>query len=191
MRPGPRYTRAMEAVDQQTKFGDWTVLRLSERDGKRVIAICGRCQREQDVDIHDLRRLGRRHLGGRGACQACANRMKRGTYARLPAGESLLNTFEHEYRKTAAVRKLVFELSRDQFRALVFADCTYCGAPPAQKRSSNWDFIWVTGIDRVDRRVGYIASNCVSCCKTCNYMKHTLNRSEFLTHVQRIAEHNQ
>jgi len=190
MRSGPRYTRAMEAVDQHAQFGSWTVLRRSDQDGCCVIAVCGGCGQEQEIDIHDLRRSRRRSLGGSTSCKGCANRMKRGTFARLPVGESLLNTFECDYRKAATIRGLSFDLSREVFRALVFAVCTYCGQPPTQQRSSNWDTILVNGIDRVDASVGYIESNCVTCCKTCNYMKRLMSRDEFLDHVRKIVEHS-
>jgi hypothetical protein len=33
-----------------------------------------------------------------------------------------------------------------------------------------------------------VASNCVPCCKTCNYAKHTLGKPEFLAWIERVYE---
>jgi hypothetical protein len=43
------------------------------------------------------------------------------------------------------------------------------------------------GIDRVDPEIGYIESNCVSCCTVCNLMKKAYSHNFFLTHIKRIA----
>lgn len=52
----------------------------------------------------------------------------------------------------------------------------------------NGVFIY-SGIDRVDSAKSYNAENCVPCCKVCNYMKRSLSRSEFLSHIAMINAH--
>ena len=45
------------------------------------------------------------------------------------------------------------------------------------------------GIDRLNPENGYSIENCVPCCSTCNYMKHTQQTSDFLEHVKKIYNH--
>lgn len=42
------------------------------------------------------------------------------------------------------------------------------------------------GIDRVDNSVGYVLSNCVPCCSTCNRMKGTMSSEEFKEKIKLI-----
>ena len=80
-----------------------------------------------------------------------------------------------QYKRSSEKRGLDFTLSRDEFDLLVEADCHYCGGAGY-------------GIDRVNSALGYVPSNCVSCCTTCNRMKSSLSVDEFIAHVLRIAE---
>jgi 5-methylcytosine-specific restriction endonuclease McrA len=43
-----------------------------------------------------------------------------------------------------------------------------------------------SGIDRKDSSKGYILSNVVSCCFTCNKAKGTMSEKEFLEWIDRI-----
>ena len=82
------------------------------------------------------------------------------------------------YISSAKKRNLVFELSFEQFKKIVFKRCYYCG-----QFSENKDFC---GIDRVDNNVGYTLENCVSCCDICNEMKMARKEKEFLKHIEKI-----
>ncbi len=68
---------------------------------------------------------------------------------------------------TAAKRRhIVVELTFETYRELVAGGkCEYCSGllPEAGY-----------GIDRIDRRLGYIVGNCVPCCSSCNYLKMKL-----------------
>lgn len=44
------------------------------------------------------------------------------------------------------------------------------------------------GIDRLNPNIGYQKDNCVSCCTICNYMKHTLQKEDFLKQVEKIYD---
>ena len=92
------------------------------------------------------------------------------------------------YTTIAARRGLVFELTQKEFIALNESPCFYCNKPPSNRykaRYSNEDYIY-SGIDRLDSRVGYISSNCVACCRTCNFMKKELSVSEFCNKIEQI-----
>ena len=40
-----------------------------------------------------------------------------------------------------------------------------------------------------DSKIGYNKDNCVPCCSSCNYMKHTSNHIEFLNRIDKIYKH--
>src|ERR1700686_836293 len=71
-----------------------------------------------------------------------------------------------EAKHSAKKRKLEWPLTLEEYAALIVLPCFYCenqlGEPV--KRS--------TGLDRLDCDQGYHISNVVSCCYTCNSIKH-------------------
>ena len=85
-----------------------------------------------------------------------------------------------------------FELSFEEFKTLAKQNCHYCGVPPERERSSKDRkyTLKLNGVDRVDNLVGYVLSNCVPCCSTCNGMKSDLPVGQFLTHINKIFKHN-
>ena len=58
-------------------------------------------------------------------------------------------------------------ISETEFNLIAETECHYCG-----KAGPN-------GIDRFDNLKGYIKSNCVPCCKHCNYVKGDLSITDF------------
>lgn len=99
--------------------------------------------------------------------------------------ESNRNLVYHTYKKSAEKRRLLFELTMEQFVTLVKSNCHYCSKPPSQikaRKGTRAPFIY-NGIDRKDNGGGYILSNCVPCCKICNYAKHTMTYTQFLEFI--------
>lgn len=45
------------------------------------------------------------------------------------------------------------------------------------------------GLDRTNPDIGYIKSNVVSCCRTCNKMKARFGYDEFIKHITRMGKH--
>jgi hypothetical protein len=86
----------------------------------------------------------------------------------------------NSYKKRAEKKELPFELTNDQFKELKLGKCEYC-----RKESSKTHF---NGVDRIDSRLGYDVSNCVSCCSDCNYMKKDLTKSQFLEKCRKVSE---
>ena len=68
-------------------------------------------------------------------------------------------------------------INPDEFELLTKKSCHYCG-----KKGPN-------GIDRVNNLVGYMRSNCVPCCKHCNYVKGNLSIENFLEWKNRFVNH--
>jgi hypothetical protein len=122
-----------------------------------------------------------------------ANRRK--TYKQGP-GEAGLKLLFKNYQSAAKRRGYPFELSLEQFRFVTQQACRYCGIEPRQtstvrnKGSSSEEVAHRTyrynGIDRIDNSVGYLVSNCIPCCKTCNRAKHTMTQEEFMAWIERL-----
>lgn len=98
-----------------------------------------------------------------------------------------LNKLKYQYHKTpkhryatykrgAIARGYVFELTEKEFLSLWNKPCEYCSEP-----------IEGIGIDRKDNNVGYLFENVVSCCTTCNMMKHKMTHEQFIKKCKQIA----
>jgi len=83
-----------------------------------------------------------------------------------------------EYKRSANKRNLIFQISEKEFLDFEDSFCNYCGVGLDQIR-----------LDRVDNNMGYITTNVVPCCSTCNFLKHTLGKKEFLEHIKKIYLH--
>ncbi len=92
-------------------------------------------------------------------------------------GKSLAGYYRrYKYRANRAGYELTITL--EDFKEITDNPCTYCGGDEQQR-----------GVDRVDNTIGYIKSNCVSCCGICNMMKMKLSVKEFLDHIKKIYKH--
>lgn len=81
------------------------------------------------------------------------------------------------YKRSAKKRYYEWTLSDEEATNLFLSNCFYCGAEPKN------------GIDRVDSRLGYTISNCVSCCSDCNYLKRRMPLGKFKEYVSRFHLH--
>lgn len=73
-------------------------------------------------------------------------------------------------------------LSTEYITKTSFSPCFYCGEQ-AQDGEKN-------GLDRVDNNVDYLSDNIVSCCATCNRMKHVHTQENFIKMTEHIATLN-
>lgn len=183
----------MKLVDLTGKqFGRWTVINRTDKYVGhdplwKCVCICGN---EKEVTGGNLR-------GGRSTSCGCfrsENLIKTRSKETTP-----FNRVLYVYKRGAFVRNLEWNLTDDEFRNLVTGNCDYCGVPCSNIRttehfSSNLEIplysFAFNGIDRVDNEKGYVFENCVSCCKTCNVTKLAMSRTEFLSWVKRVYEHN-
>ena len=109
---------------------------------------------------------------------------------KLKRGQAAFNRLYDHYQTGAKQRNLTFELTKEDFKLLTKQKCFYCGEVPNQYYSGktyygNYKY---NGIDRIDNNIGYELSNCVACCKICNYMKRTLEQTCFINKCKQIAE---
>lgn len=97
-------------------------------------------------------------------------------------------------KRGSEIRGHDFKLTIEDFKIIIGKDCHYCGEKP--QKSSNKILItrgnineppfYYNGIDRLDSKIGYQLDNCVPCCGTCNYMKHTLTTNDFFNQIEKI-----
>lgn len=86
-----------------------------------------------------------------------------------------LRTTKHGAKK----RNYEYALSDELFYKIISLPCMYCGSMEN------------IGIDRKDNSIGYTSENSAPCCTTCNMMKKVLSVNDFLSHVQKIHNHQQ
>jgi hypothetical protein len=107
---------------------------------------------------------------------------------------AFLDALITKYAKAARERDREFLLTRDECAALFAGNCHYCGQAPSRPflpgkkdKYRNREPLLFNGIDRVDNEIGYIASNTVSCCWTCNKLKGTMPYSEWMEWLDRVT----
>lgn len=116
----------------------------------------------------------------------CLRSEKRG-YRTDEGHTSLVKLFSN-YKSSAKVRNLPFELTFEQFKELSEQNCFYCGCPPSSfynVKDANGGVLY-NGIDRVDSSNGYTLDNVVTACGICNRAKLDMNQSEFLLWIERL-----
>ena len=96
------------------------------------------------------------------------------------------------YKLGAKKRGYNFELTGEQFNAIILMNCYYCGSPPLNKCKSkqlqqpDGPFMY-SGVDRFDNSKGYTVSNCVPSCAYCNRMKsNIMSGDDFINHCSKI-----
>lgn len=70
-------------------------------------------------------------------------------------------------------RNIKYEITNKEYDQLIKEKCYYCGNHENGAK----------GIDRKDSKIFYTRDNCISCCKTCNFIKNVLSEKEFLDNL--------
>jgi hypothetical protein len=74
--------------------------------------------------------------------------------------------------RSARHRGLECDLGFEEFvKFTKDAECHYCGRPLVWQKHIRHGETTACNLDRKDNEVGYSASNCISCCRTCNLVK--------------------
>lgn len=109
-------------------------------------------------------------------------------------GIAAFNALYLNYKKSANLRKLCFDLNKEEFKILTQQNCFYCNQTPSQifpkqnPNNYNGRFIY-NGIDRLDNSIGYTKDNIVTCCKICNLAKRDLSLKDFKEWIDRLIKH--
>ena len=107
-------------------------------------------------------------------------------------GEAHTSWLYSKYRSDAKRKRVIFELSLEQFRLLISEPCFCCGRRNTNKMQHSHiegSFTY-NGIDRIDNTLGYIPGNVRTSCWTCNRMKRDLSEEEYVAWLQAIVGHN-
>ena len=116
---------------------------------------------------------------------------KKGVRGYLDPSQASFNDLIGTYRKNARRDGKAFELTPHQFKRLTKLPCHYCGKKadrPYHPKDCRAPYLF-NGIDKINPSLGYILSNCVTCCFECNQRKGTSSYDSFMQSVLRIAAH--
>ena len=109
----------------------------------------------------------------------------------LPLGVAAFHAVINGIRQNVKKSGRLWELTNEQAKELMDANCFYCEAEPsnvcgnAPMQRMNGTYTY-NGIDRIDNSRGYVVGNVVPCCWTCNEMKGTRSVEDFLAQCARI-----
>ena len=157
-------------------FGKWKVVGYDKTRHKwTAICECGRWGKHTRSTFEQ---------GTSTQCMKCYT-------SRLAINESAFHAVWNDYVQQSRRRGWVWELTKEEAKSLFVQPCYYCGDVPAAVKTipNGRGSFTFNGIDRFDNALGYVYSNCVACCKTCNYMKRTMSVKDFLVHIRKIAAH--
>lgn len=169
----------LEKENENFKVVQFDEKRYEENNRKHLYYIveCKKCSykfsRKKDAITHGFDKL---------VCPECRHNRNGKSLNTL-----LYNVYVH-YVNNAKQRKIEWELDEQDFKHLITQNCYYCGAEPKQTLTSTYKdkFEAINGIDRIDSSKSYNVNNCVSCCSTCNMMKGTLSKYNFLSQIHKI-----
>ena len=177
------------------KFGALTVIGFSHRKVvKKGTKLFWYCQCEcsavrQVMSYH----LTNNEVASCGMCSISRINKSNNSHTKLPFGEANFRRIYQGYIGNAKTKGRAFEISMEEFRVLVAADCHYCGRPPVarQVKRKHVGLCKANGLDRTDSNKPYTLDNVVTCCSYCNTMKLDMTYSEFVEHIKRIHTHLQ
>lgn len=124
----------------------------------------------------------------KGATASCGCGHREMLDRRMAESNPALTSVRNLYQSSARKRGLIWLVEEHIFDAIVQYPCTYCGAPPSNKRTHRGRTFVYTGIDRQDNSLGYVPGNIYPCCKMCNQAKSNYSLEKFLEWAERVAE---
>lgn len=105
--------------------------------------------------------------------------------------KSCENQIYYQYKSNAKRRNIEWDLDREKFFDFIYKPCYYCGYEKSScfKREKMYQgMVFYNGVDRIDSSLGYIESNCVTCCKFCNRAKLDYSLEEFLKWMNHLKK---
>ncbi len=168
-------------------FGRWSVIEKVESKNNLTRWLC-RCVCGKEKIVRGT------HLTG-GASKSCGCLSIEKTkirnseqFRKLDRDMVLLNGLYAYVRNSCKKRCKDFDLTKEEFRKIVYGKCHYCGESPGNifTYSHSGETTKYNGIDRVDSSEGYTLDNCVSCCWRCNAAKNNMTVSEFRNWIEKV-----
>lgn len=160
---------------------------LSYGNKRKALFKCPSCNKNWAVRFDNIKNRGQKK------CMSCASKEKfKAHYGNPnrrkidPEFESLHNEAVRSIKKSAHQRSIPFALSKTFIIATISKPCEYCGISESQERKNRLFTFKHNGLDRVNNDLGYIESNVVSCCITCNKGKSSLTITEWKEYLERL-----
>jgi hypothetical protein len=140
----------------------------------KVLVRCEDCGIERKVQYGSIffRRSQSYQKTGETLCSNCANTRMSGKNSGAYKHGNILFP---QYRNNARRRGIHFNLTVEQFEALIPSTCFYCGDKSG-------------GIDRWKSEIGYEFENCVPCCSECNFLKNNTDPDVFIKRIGNMYE---
>ncbi len=188
------------------KFNYLLVIEKLEKDDARHqwwLCQCD-CGAKTRVQTSDLKNNRYKSCGCRRRIACVKNAKRSGN----PIESSWRNLYTR-YQGAARTHNREFDIDFHYFRAKCLLPCHYCGIMPKKLYNAylktngslnkcalkmnmedvNKFSIYYNGIDRLSSKKGYIRTNCVPCCETCNYLKSAYEYDEFISLIENIFSH--
>jgi hypothetical protein len=108
---------------------------------------------------------------------------------------STLGKLGRKYHPNESVARKVWQrykehnIDYDSFYKMSQSLCNYCGIQPNTTYQVNGGTFTYNGLDRTDSSKGHTLDNVVTCCWECNESKRDKTLQQFLSHVERINNH--
>lgn len=188
------------------KFNRLTILRESEKKGKRRFFLClCECGTYKDIP-GDYVVSGRTKSCGCLQKEIAIKRFKKINLKKqkeMTEESVILTSAKQIFNKNYSDGNLLFE----DFLLMTQKDCHYCGAPPSNKNHVAFShtgkprskrhkgsyyykfpdaFFIYNGLDRIDSSLLHDKENLVPCCSTCNTMKMDSSYKDFLLRIEKI-----
>jgi len=183
------------------KYGRLTVLEHSGKDERNKHLWLCKCEcGNKKVVVSDNLSSGKSNSCG---CLKKEFLAKKGNQFGLykDRQEAMLKVQYSHLKRRHSNKKMIGEvIDFKEFSLLSKAKCKYCGIKYSkeiedrlnesknQKRLSD-EILKINGIDRIDSNIGYTKENSVSCCKYCNFAKHTMSEDDFYKWIRRVYEY--
>lgn len=127
--------------------------------------------------------------------EGTGKRGKRRGWAYVSDEVQVLNRLYRVYRCRSVKRFGSFDLSKDQFKAVITQSCYLCGSPPyvrdyVMPRYYRICKVGFNTMDRLDSDKPYTLENVRPCCEVCNRIKNKDTVVNFLKRIERIYFHS-
>lgn len=150
-----------------TKMGRWTILETIESNNRRT-----KFKLKCDCGTEAIRHYETIAYGKSLSCGCLHGELMSERQIKY---DSAFNKVLNRYKGSAKLRNLKFELSKDEFIEFTQLDCYYCESGHSLHEVTVGSDYKYNGIDRVNNDIGYIKTNCVTCCKSCNKLKRDVS----------------
>lgn len=166
-------------------IGATLIVKISDlpiRSSVLLPAQCEICKEIRHVTMNHLRahKNGNFAKDGTTFCNTCHKKSLTG--AKSPSYVHGSQGFS-SYKSRAYRKKVEFSLSVEEFIDLTTQNCHYCNGSYSNVRDENMR----CGVDRKDSAQGYTLSNCLPCCKVCNFAKKDTSYEEFKTWIEKVS----